>query len=184
MSYPPPSMRTGFSNVQPVPPSISPDSPLGKKLLSLVFVLIRRAAGTAATYCEHDGRTVVTPNDIQLALKYHTHRFFKSEGLEEEAEEMESMLERDILGAGGDGDITKGVDVILDSIEEEQDDADGEGEESEEHDDEEDIEQGKTEKCTCDVCHDVRTFDWDSWCPNDPVEIFMKECVEKTLQNA
>lgn len=167
-------MRSGFSMLSdPQDGKIAPDSPLGRKLLSLVFVLIKRAAQSAAVYCEHSGRSLVTPDDVKLALKYHTHRFFKDEGLEEEAEEMHLMLENDMNSGEEDG-----VDMVLNTLDDDED------EEEEESCEEEEEERHNGQACGCDLCQGMVSFDWDAWLPDDPAEIFMKQCVEKTMASA
>ena len=195
MSFPS-SIRTGLGDgPDPSADKITADSPLGKKLLSLVFVLIKRAAQSAAVYCEHAGRMHVTSEDVKCALKYQAHRFLKDdgfEGLESEAAEMHAFLDAEHLD---DDDAM--TDAVIDSIdedddddqeEEDEDDQEEEDEDDQEEEEEEDQEEeplsGTTSPCECIICTAMRTLDWDAWHPEDPAEAFIRECVQKTIEHA
>ena len=164
MEIPPPSLRTGLAD-DVSPPKIDRNSPLGQRLISLVFVLVKRAATTATTYCTHSKRKIVTPEDVQYALKYHAKTFFEEEGfetLEKETLEMEDLVSRFI-----NEDMSS--DEVVDTFTEES-----------ESDDEE-VSDDPGEECHCELCTTIRGVDWDAWDPSDPAENFIKVHVDQVF---
>lgn len=154
----PSSIRSGV--VGDVVPSTQEDQ-CTKRLLGLVLSMVRRAATTAGEYAEHAGRNVVTPSDVQMALKYHAMRFFGEESVTAlenfELKEMEDMLEYD--------------STTEEEEEEEQEPKDTEGQE------------WTRSACECAVCRDMHAAEdvWESWAPEDPAEQFLKVSVNKTI---
>jgi hypothetical protein len=167
----PPLLRTGFDTLHEKP-KIDAESPLGKRLIGLVCVLIRRASMTAATYVEHSKRKMITPNDIVLALKHEAIKFASDKGLETLEEEMENMnplLESSSAENGID------IDEVVDGqIDEEEDD-----EEDEEEDEEDEDEEGQ--ECDCETCRELRNVDWEAWQPTDPAQAFIKTALDNTM---
>jgi hypothetical protein len=166
MQNPPPAMRTGFGEDDSTPVKIDKNSPLGKRLISTVFVLVNRAARTSALYCKHSKRTQVTAFDVQQALKYHTMTFFSEEGyesLEKEVASMESLVDTFVTEEATSEEI---IDEFCDHAEEDDTASSGEEEEVE---------------CECETCHGVRTANWEGWNPTDPAELFLKRHVDEIL---
>lgn len=165
----PQTLRTGL--VGEVTP---PDLPLRQRLVSLVFVLVKRAATTAAKYCSHSKRTAVTPRDVEYALKYHARTFFCEEGfdqLEQETNEMHDMVTQFMSDEVSSSEV---VDAFADEIEEEY------SEECEE----EDCEDECGEECACDFCKAFRAVkeeEWDRWDPTDPAEYFIKHHIDQLV---
>lgn len=167
MERPPPTLKTGFGEAKPI--GISASSPLGQRLISLVFVLVKRAATTAALYCKHAQREIVTPEDIKLALKYHAKTFFDEDGmgdLEKDMHAMEELVQRFASEEATSDDV---VDSMCDEVEGMYEEVD------EECDDEE------SQACECDVCSKITDLDWDAWNPEDPAEVFLKTRIDEIL---
>ena len=205
MDHPPPVLRTGLVGDGPTA-KIDKHSPMGKRLVGLVFVLVKRAATSAALFCRHAGRYMVTPDDVRKALRYHAVSFFSESGfeqLERDVESMEAMVDQFVSESIGSGDV---VDTFADEAidtrstrsqdgeeyddDESEDDEDDDDDESED-DDESDMDgpppfpstsetlpKSSDNPCTCDVCRGIRELDWDAWQPTDPAECFIKSHID------
>lgn len=172
MDRPPPVLRTGLLGGEG--PTIDKNSPLGKRLLGLVFVLVKRAATTAAMYCAHDARSMVTPDDVRLALKYHAMTFFSEAGydqLERDVNDMEGMVDAFVTESLASGDI---VDAFADDAVAHEASSD----EETSTDDDVDPETPADPGCDCEVCRGIRELEWDAWNPTDPAERFIKSHIE------
>lgn len=144
---------------------------MGKRLISTVFVLVNRAAKTAALYCTHAKRTQVTVDDVQSALKYHAMTFLAEEGFEE--------LEKDVKSMEGLVDEFVSEDATsADIIDEMCDDAEISSE-SEEEEEEEDV--SDEWECECETCVGVRHTNWEAWTPTDPAEQFIKRHIDEIM---
>lgn len=146
-------MRSGLGAQESV--GVSEDFAI--RLISLVMTMIQHATKTAVLYAEHAGRSEVTPQDIHRSLRYEAQAFFHRESLEQDVQETE-MLIRDY------------------STDEE--------ESSEEEEPEPQTQPFTKSTCTCTLCSDVnRIWDtWDAWNPEDEAEKFVKNAVDKTIQ--
>lgn len=171
MENTPPIMRTGLmGNSNEI--TVDRHSPLGQRLISLVFVLVKRAATTAAKYCFHCKRTLVTPMDVNYALKYHARTFFAEEGfvkLAEETTEMGELVSRFVREDISSDEV---VDIFVDE-------EDISGDEEEEEEDEGGAEKG--EECSCEFCTAIRGSEWDAWDPQDPAEQFIKNHIDQVF---
>jgi len=170
----PSTLKTGLVGEGPTY-RIDPTSPEGKRLLGLVFVMIQRAAMTAAKYTEHSGRSVITVPDVQRALKYHAMTFLSEEGfqqLQDDVNKMQAFMETEL-----EADPTSGaaVDELIDTVEDSDDDSDSEHEDSE---------HAET-VCECADCAALATIDeqWDAWDPTDDAERFIRDRVQDTLND-
>lgn len=163
MEKPPPVLRTGLIDDGA---KIDKTSALGKRLISTVFVLVDRAAKTAALYCTHAKRSQVTVDDVQLALKYHAMTFLAEEGFEE--------LEKDVASMEGLVDEFVNEQVTSEEVIDDMCDDDRSSEESEEEEDSE-------FDCPCKICTGVRSTDWNTWDPTDPAEQFIKKHVDEIM---
>ncbi|GAQ89736.1 hypothetical protein KFL_005560140 [Klebsormidium nitens] len=125
------------------------DETFVNKLLALVYTMVKNAAKTAAAYAEHAQRTLVTREDVIMALKYEARRFLRYEDLE--ADIADSELE---LRDGGDSDSEAWETA------------------SERSGCEEETE-GLLDECRCPTCDGVReaVATWDDWAPEDEAEI-------------
>ena len=122
----PPVLRSGLGG--DVETKIAKDSPLGQRLISIVFVLINRAAKTAALYCNHSKRTMVTEDDVKCALKYNAITFFSEAGfesLEQDVQAMEEIVNEFVTEEASSGDV---IDAFCDdeSTSDEEEDTDEE----------------------------------------------------------
>ena len=208
MDQPPHVLRTGLVGDGPAV-KIDKHSPMAKRLLGLVFVLVKRAATSAALYCMHNGRHMVTPDDVRGALKYHAVTFFSEEGfeqLERDVESMETFVDQFVTESiGSDGIVDaiadEAVETQLGGSEEEDDSAEDEDDSAEdddddddsaEDDDDDDTESDDEEEedgddpvtvsdapCDCEVCRGIRELDWDAWQPTDPAERFIKTHIDE-----
>lgn len=163
MEAPPPVMRTGILGG---PARVTIDPQLEKRLVSLVFVLVKRAASTAAFFCKHSKRTLVTVDDIKLALKFEARTFLDEGGLpdlERETAEIEKMVDEFIEQKISSEEI---VDAFSECEDEEYPDTDDE----------------VGEECSCETCRRIRNLEWDSWTPEDPAEKFIKDHVDLVLE--
>lgn len=132
------------------------DETFVNKLLALVYTMVKNAAKTAAAYAEHAQRTLVTREDVIMALKYEARRFLRYEDLE--ADVADSELE---LRDGGDSD-SEGWETASERS----------GCEAET--------EGSQEECRCPTCDGVReaVATWDDWAPEDEAEMFIRKHVE------
>ena len=178
MENTPPIMRTGLmGNSNEI--TVDRHSPLGQRLISLVFVLVKRAATTAAKYCFHCKRTLVTPMDVHYALKYHARTFFAEEGfekLEEETTEMGELVSRFVREDISSDEV---VDTFVDEEDISGDEDDDDDEEEEEEEEERAAEKG--EECSCEFCTAIRGSGWDAWDPQDPAEQFIKNHIDQVF---
>lgn len=186
----PATLRTGFGDVEPNTHSES----LMKKTIAMTFVLVRRAARHAATYADHAHRNEVSKRDIELGLRHSARHFFDEDGFDEvekEVHEVSAMMEQD------DSDPDLGDDETGDD--ETGDDEDDETDET--GDDEDDMQTDKTDTgpetpsdidvaqpwsrsmCECSACVGMHHTEstWDSWMPDDPVEMFLKKHADKAI---
>jgi hypothetical protein len=74
-----------------------------KKLLALVYTMIKNAANTAGTYADHGGRESVTRGDVILALKYEAKHFLTYENLENDSNRQGGVGRGRGLGVGRRG---------------------------------------------------------------------------------
>lgn len=158
MDQPPPVLRTGLVGDGPAV-KIDKQSPMAKRLLGLVFVLVKRAATSAALYCMHNGRHIVTPDDVRGALKYHAVTFFSEEGfeqLERDVDSMETFVEQFVTEAiGSDGIVDAITDEAIqnqcggseddDDVTDDDNDTDDTDDEDDEDDDDSDADEDESE---------------------------------------
>lgn len=163
--------------------------------------MVTRAAKSAALYTEHAHRTLVTPKDVQMALKFHARHFLSEEGidqLETEVNEMASTLQQPMSDSedsdSEDSEETEtGSDMSTsgDDGDEDNDDAD-EGEDDEDKDDDgqsdivrmcDDDETWTRSECQCSACVGIHeTLEtWDAWMPTDPAEKWIKAHVDTAV---
>jgi len=182
----PATLRTGFGDVEPNTHSES----LMKKTIAMTFVLVRRAARYAATYANHAHRNEVSPRDIELGLRHSARHFFDEDGFDEvekEVHEVSAMMEQD------DSDPDSGDDETDDD---ETDDDDETGDDDDDDETEMDVSEAPEapsdtdvaqpwtrSKCECSACAGMHHTEstWDSWMPDDPVEMFLKNHADKAI---
>jgi hypothetical protein len=166
MQTPPPVLRTGFG--ESIGGKIDKNSPVGRRLISTVFVLVNRAATTAALYCTHSKRTVVTEDDVKQALKYHAITFLSEaeyDTLEHDVNSMQTLVDRFVTEDMTSDEVT---DTMCDEIEDAMSETSDEDEVTE-------------HMCACSVCSGIRNVDWDAWTPVDPAESFIKHHIDHML---
>jgi hypothetical protein len=133
------------------------------KLMALVFLLVKKAATSAAIYCKHQGISTVDIPHIRLALKHESMYFFDCDNLEAETDTLIDQIQSwdETLSADSD-DISSVLDKMVDQIE-----RDTEGERT-------------TLMCTCDICHGIATVSekWDAYEPDDAAKVFLKQQME------
>ena len=139
----------------------SPARPLDedfvRKLLALVYTMVKNSAVTAATYTEHAKRARVTKADVIMALKYEARRFLHYENLETDVANSEQELGED----DGASDSESWESASDASVEKEGDPAQNE--------------------CPCSICDGVRSAvsTWADWAPENEAEAFLRNHVEK-----
>jgi len=128
---------------------------LQERLLALVAVLVKRAAITAALYCDHQGQDLISPEHITKALKVESMRFFDSSTLEQDVEEMMKDFQN----------IDPSPEGIVDHIISNQ----SVSETVEPHVD-----------CDCVVCLDMKSIDslWEAYVPEDEAKLFLKSTLD------
>lgn len=124
-------------------------------LVSLYLKMVTKAAENALVYSEHENRSVVTKNDVLMALR-HQAKFF-----------IHNMDDDTLYEARGE------LKQILQGEEEED-------EEDEEEDDDEPMDQEGIGPCDCALCDEIRvtTDTWDTWNTEDPVLQYLKQQVD------
>jgi len=179
MDRPPSSLRTGFGET--TSKGIDKHSALGKRLISLVFVLVKRAATTAAVYCTHAKRSLVTPQDVGMAIRYHAMTFLAEHGfdeLEKDVQDMEGLVSQFVQEEATSSDVVDAfVDEAYDDVYEHVSEEESEEEPSDEEEgnDDEDVEE---HICVCETCAGIRAVEWESWHPEDPAEQFLKKHID------
>jgi hypothetical protein len=154
-------MKSGFGAGSEAPGSVD----FMRKVVSLLKVLYKEAAETAARFASCCGRVTVTERDVLLALKYEAHEFLSKpidaaflEGYsEEQRHSYETESEEDDSGDySGDSDAEQGAEAE---------------------------EAFSSAYVTGDrAFYDaVLAYDatWDEWDPDDPVLRFMKTSIDK-----
>lgn len=149
-----PHMKTGLLWDSTTSPEVEV---VKTKLLALVFLLVKKAAMSAAVFCRHQNLVEVEVDHVKRALKYESMRFFDSSNLEEETD---ALIREMDLGSGlTDDDMMHALDSVVDEVEEEV------------------VHERPREHCVCDVCHGIEhvlTL-WEAFEPDDPAKAFLKE---------
>lgn len=133
------------------------------KLMALVFLLVKKAATTAAVYCKHQGISEVDVPHIRLALKHESMHFFDSDNLERDTDTMISEISsRDQTISLETRDIGPILDTLIDQIE-----RDTEREQT-------------TLLCRCEICRGMETVAdrWEAYEPDDAAKAFLKQQME------
>ena len=164
-------MRSGLSND---PLNVPED--FMNRLMSITLTMVARAATDAAMYCEHAGRTEVSEQDIAASLKRQAMRFSTDEDLEADVAETQRVL----------------FDEPSDDEEDESeyDESEDESEYDESEYDESEYESERPvwtrSTCACDLCRTMNEAidGWDAWNPEDPVEAYMKQTIERSIDAA
>ena len=187
-----PPMRTGFDPVASTQPLEI--TPLHIKLISLVMMLLEYAITSAAAFVEHQGRTIIAPDDIKRAIKKEAMTFFDRDDLEERLDEICRSItvdvdEREVRATIGEDD---GNDDANDDGNDAGNDADDEDEDDTNDEDEwggitivdesEVKEEHPTRICECQQCVRMTTVheDWDRWdVEGDEVKAFLKQQVDQ-----
>lgn len=136
-----------------------------KRLISIVITMVVESEKTAMSYCEHQGRTTVTVQDIQKGLRYQARNFLFAEDTEKNVNEMHELLFAD-----------DDEDMEEEDMEEEDGDHVEDGDDDEWEDVEDDV-----RTCECDTCTKIRECDdkWDEWAPEDKIGQFIKNSLDK-----
>ena len=165
MTSPPPRqedysfMRSGQLDGDELPAGVQSTV---KRLVSVAIVIVARSGDTAATYAQHAGRTQVTREDVQRALKYQTRVIMRDDGLEEDTHHWEQQLtaemERESESESESDDVVAEPPEVPDQ-------------------------PWTKSECTCQLCvavndsHDT----WDTWQPDDEVEQYLKKYTDKAI---
>lgn len=147
-------MSTGFrtGSDQPL------DEAFTRKMLALVYTMVKNAANTAATYANHAGKDQVTRDDVIMALKYEARRFLHYDGLEADVATSEQEL-----------------------IDEEAHDSESWETALEKSGDDE--KESALQVCPCSVCAGLRdaVSTWDEWAPENEAEAFLRHHFERVV---
>lgn len=143
-----PPMRTGFSNVVE---SQEPDPDFMARANTLLLTLIIKAFQGAAFYVKEANRTVVTPQDVKIALMYEAHEFWNHDDLEETVQEIETQ-----------------------EIEEK----DSDEEEIEFEDDDAPFTFAESDDPKIKLMNQYY-HEWDTWVPTDPLVIALKKAIDE-----
>mgnify|MGYP001387005318 CR=1 FL=1 len=159
-------LKTGFS-------MIDGENGINDNELKMIQVILKifqeDSLITAGKYAIGSGRTNVTSKDMQKALMYQAQNFF-DQGctLEERFNEYMSELNEEDEGEEG---------------EDEGEEDEGEEDESEEDNDEkvieEESEKFKQTVSTLDAIYEK----WNTWEPNDPIQILIKKSIDNVSLN-
>lgn len=171
-----PNMKTGFSNLIE-PSDVTPDPEFMRMVVSLMTILCEEACKSAARFCESCGRSVITGNDMLMALKYESHKFWDKDIDNRFIENMQE--ERNHTYETSDDDESEGDDI------EEPTDADREEGGDEGEGDEEEAEFYTTLNKDCidvEFYNEVMRIDreWTQWNPIDPIKQMLKRAIEST----
>lgn len=157
-----------------------------QRAVGLAAVVTTRAAETAITVAEHQGRTgkgSVGAAHVHAAMRHQAMTVMTSEGLEEDVDN----LTRELWESSDDGNNDDGPPSLIDS-----DDAFSDCESSTTEQQPppppqkggyDDDDQLPPITCVCEVCVAVKRAleGWDAWAPADPVERYMKHLVDTHL---
>jgi hypothetical protein len=128
------------------------------RCVSILFVMITKAAETAAIYASHADLTVVAPDDIRRALCYEAQQFLRRDGLEADV----AQVEQDLYGTDSDSES-----------------------ESEPESEPEPEEEWRASECACDTCAGLNETwtTWAAWEPTDEAEKFFKSRIDAYIRH-
>ena len=166
-------MKSGLGNSSESKPSLTPDDIENIEILLSLF--ITNAITTASTYVTHCGRNGVSKEDIQYALKYEVFEFLNR-----------TSLTDDIKQA------TEDYHQYIESLDSDDDDEVEYGEDEDElnsiiiPDNEVDIfkriDPSLIDDDNKEFIEKIHTHsdNWDSWNPDTPLNIILKNAIDKT----
>lgn len=166
-----------------------------KRAVALAAVVTTRAADTACTLAEHQGRTgvgAVTVPHIHAAMQYQAMNLMKSDDLEEDVDATEKALWEESSSEEECNQDTAAEDLEHDDIYADMPDlvSDTDSDNSpkrgfEKPEELYTVEEAVSGSCDCTVCAGVKhaVRHWDAWEPDDEVEKYMKHVVETKVLN-
>ncbi len=156
-------MKTGFSNL--IEPNQGPTITEQLEVGGMVMAFMKNAMKSAAVYVSHSGRSVVTPKDIQMAMKWEVFEFYNRHTLLDDINEMTRWtIENCEVSTDGLFD-QEDFSRAMDSENGNEDEEDGEEEYIEE--------KWDRSPCACDVCYSINNAverKWKKYQPNPGVE--------------
>ena len=166
-------MKTGFSNL--IEPNQGPTLQEQLEVGGMIMAFMKNAMKSAAVYVSHSGRSIVTPKDIQMAMKWEVFEFYNRHTLLNDINEMTRWtMENSEVSTDGlfeQDDFNRAMDN-----EEEDSEEDGEEEDTEE--------EWERSACACDICHyinDAVERRWKHYQPNPGVETIMWKRINEMI---
>lgn len=156
------------SGVTPASSVSTIDVDMLHKLVALVKTLMQDALNSAEQFVKACGRSMIQDKDISMALKYETHHF---------------LLQGDSLDKKFQTNLEEEKNHTYDTEDEETSDEEEESENEGVVEDEEYTMSLKSNDAKLIEMHEkfIKYHnEWDSWEPDDPVSIFLKNAVDKT----
>ena len=80
------NMKTGFSNL--IEPNQGPTLTEQLEVGGMIMAFMKNSMKSAAVYVSHSGRSIVTPKDIQMAMKWEVFEFYNRHTLLDDINEM------------------------------------------------------------------------------------------------
>ena len=161
-------MKTGFSNL--IEPNEGPTLQEQLEVGGMIMAFMKNAMKSAAVYVSHSGRSIVTPKDIQMAMKWEVFEFYNRHTLLDDINEMTRWtMENSEVSTDGlfdEDDFNRAMD---------NEEEDAEEEDAEEEDDAAE-EEWERSACACDICYyinDAVERRWKHYQPNPGVETIM-----------
>lgn len=171
-------MKTGFSNL--IEPKQGPTLTEQLEVGGMIMAFMKNAMKSAAVYVSHSGRSIVTPKDIQMALKWEVFEFLNRHTLLNDINEM-TQWTMENCEVSTDGLFDK--DEFVHAVNTEEDMSDDDMMEEEEDTEEEDTDEEDTGEeewyrsaCACDICYSINDAverRWSRYQPNPGIETIM-----------
>ena len=175
-------MKTGFSNL--IEPNQGPTLTEQLEVSGMIMAFMKNAMKSAAVYVDHSGRSIVTPKDIQMAMKSEVFEFLNRSTLLNDINEM-TRWTMENCEVATDGIVTQDDSAMNAEEEEESGDEEEESDaEDEEKSDAEIEEEWYRSACMCDVCYSINNAvekRWKHYQPNPGIEYIMWKRINEMM---
>ena len=178
-------MKTGFESLQGLDQHSTPEK---AQLLSMIRIYFEEALGIAESYVVYENRTIITANDIVLALKVQAldkNLFWDEPETATRLQTMYTEIYEDLSLPDNVDDGDEDVDVDGDG-DDDGDDGDDDGDDEGDDDDVDDagatrelLENEKMEESTYLLIKSANNR-WTNWNPTDELHILLKSAIDNT----
>lgn len=163
-----------------------------KTMISAIAVMTQKSAYLALKYAVHDSRQQATVEDVNMAIRYQARHFIHTIDRPDVMEEIAAM-KRAIFGSDSGDSGPPSLESVSDESEDDSSStASSTGSSADLLDPPVDEDYAATREldahgvCQCQECTEVRAANdsWDTWEPDDPVELYLRDSVNKATAEA